>query len=85
MHYALTRLHTCMDTPRGARTGNSAGSIRGANIFELGSVKNALIRLQEIKEDCIDCVNPPNIDTNALMSLDLSTILNYAKVYRRYR
>ena len=63
----------------------SLNPVKGANIFESGSVAKAIAKLQTLKDDCVDCVNPPHIDTNAIFSFDIQTVINYLKVYRKYR
>lgn len=63
----------------------SLNPVKGANIFALGSVDAAMDRLEELRDHCVDCVNPPHIDTNAVLSLHPGTILNYLKALRSTR
>lgn len=60
-------------------------SLHGANIFTAGSVSKALKLLVNLKENCVDCVNPPHIDMNAALSLNPRVLLHYYRVARRYR
>lgn len=59
--------------------------IQGVNVFELGSLRKALEELEAVKQNCVDCVNPPHIDTNAVVRLHPGTVLNYLRNVGRCR